>query len=232
MAAQHSGSTGTLHVLMAARDAHVKRVLYASSCHVYGEPSGRPRREDEPPQPLCPYGLAKLTGEQQCSAFTGLYGLETVRLRYFSVFGPRQSASSPYTAGLAELIQQAQEGRRVVIPGTPMGQRDLIAVDDAVHATLLAAGTRRAAGRVYNVGGGRLRTVQHVVTALNAILGTELQPLEVCPGPGEEGGYLADTRKAEVELGFCPATDLEKGLRRCVEFYRMRSARPAFQLKE
>jgi UDP-glucose 4-epimerase len=232
MAAHHAGATGTLHVLIAARDARVRRVLYASSCYVYGERSGRPRREDEPPQPLCPYGLAKLMGEQQCAAFTGLYGLETVRLRYFSVFGPRQPASSPYTAALAEIIQQALAGRRAALPGGPAGPQDLLAVDDAVHATLLAAGTRRAVGRVYNVGGGRLRTVAQVLAALSAILGTTPPPRQAPPGPGEEVGYLADTRKAEAELGFCPATDFEKGLRRCVEFYRGRSARPAFQLNE
>src|SRR5262249_54212494 len=152
--------------------------LYASSCYVYGKPGGEPRREDELLQPLCPYGLAKLAGEQQCAAFTGLYGLETVGLRYFCVFGPRQCSSSPYTAALAELIRQALAGRRAALPEGLLGQQDLIAVDDAVHATLLAAGTRRAAGKVYNIGGGRLRTVQHVVTALNAILGTALPPLE------------------------------------------------------
>src|SRR5262249_1216554 len=161
MAAHHAGSTGTLHVLMAARDANVKRVLYASSCYVYGERSGAPGRGAEPLQPLCPYGLAKQMGEQQCLAFTGQYGLETVRLRYFSVFGPRQSADSPYSATLAQLIRQALAGRRAVIPGGPMGQQDLLAVDDAVHATLLAAGTRRAGGRGDNIGAGRFRTVPH-----------------------------------------------------------------------
>src|SRR5262249_6811672 len=155
----------------------------------------------------------------QCLAFTGQYGLETVRLRYFSVFGPRQSADSPYSATLAQLIRQALAGRRAVIPGGPMGQQDMLTVDDAVHATLLAAGTRRAAGGVYNIGSGRFRTVQHMVAALNPLLGTTLQPLEVFPGPGEDIGYLADTRRAEVDLGFCPATDFAKGLRRCVEFY-------------
>ena len=227
-ATEEGGAVGTLHVLTAARDANVKRVVYASSCHVYGQPSGPPRREDEAPQPLSPYGLAKLAGEQQCVGFTGLYGLETVRLRYFNVFGPRQSPGSPYTAALVQLLRHMLAGRRPVISGRLLGQLDLLYVDDAVHATMLAATTPRASGRVYNLGGGRPRTFLEVVTILNGLLETLLQPLQVFSESGEEVSHLADTRKAEVELGFCPAIDLDKGLRRCVEFYQGETQRAAF----
>src|SRR5262249_696071 len=134
MGAYHSGATGTLHLLTAARDANVKRLLYASSSCVYGSPNGLPRREDEATAPLTPYGVAKLIGEHHCIGFPGLYGLETVRLRYFNVFGPRQPAGNAYTGALALLVKQMLSGQRPVVAGGLLGQQDLIAVDDAVHA--------------------------------------------------------------------------------------------------
>jgi UDP-glucose 4-epimerase len=222
------GWVGTLHVLTAARDAGVRRVVYASSCQVYGQPGDSPRREEETPQPLSPYALAKLAGERQCVGFAGLYGLETVRLRYFSVYGPRQPVAGPYTATVAQLLHNMMAGRRPVVSGRLLGQLDLIYVDDAVHAAWLAATTPRAAGRVYNVGGGRPRTFLDVVAVLNGLLGTQLQPLLVFTGPGEGFSHLADTHRAEVDLGFCPAIDLDKGLRRCVEFSKAQTQRAAF----
>ncbi len=215
--AHHCGATGTLHVLIAAREANVKRVVYASSSCVYGTPTGMPRREDEPTVPLTPYGVAKLTGEQHCIAFTGLYGLETVRLRWFNVYGARQPPGSSYSAALTQLVRQMLAGRRPALRGGLLRQQDLIFVDDVVHATVLAATAARAAGKVYNIGRGRPTTALELVATLNTILGTDLQPLEAFPGGGEQPHNLADTRKAEVELGFCPGIDLEKGLRRCVE---------------
>jgi UDP-glucose 4-epimerase len=223
MAAHHCGATGTLHVLVAAREANVKRLLYASSACVYGPPRGFPRREDEVTQPLSPYAVAKLTGEQQCVGFTGLYGLETVRLRYFRVFGPRQPAASPYAAALARLVKEMLEGHRPVLSGGLLAQQDLLAVGDVVHATLLAAAAPRAAGRVYNIARGRPTTSLELVETLNTILGTRLHPLEAFPSPGEPPHNLADARKAEVELGFCPGLDLERGLRLWIEYQMTRS---------
>jgi UDP-glucose 4-epimerase len=216
--AHHGGATGTLHVLVAARDAGVKRLLYASSAAVYGPPNGSRRREDEAAQPLSPYGVAKLAGEQQCVGFTGLYGLETVRLRYFSVFGPRQPSGSPYTAALARLAKQMLAGHRPVLPGGPRVQQDLLSVGDAVHATLLAAAAARASGRVYNIARGWPVTSLELVEALNSLLGTQLEPLEAVRSSGEQAHALADTRKAEVELGFCPGMDLERGLRLWIDY--------------
>ncbi len=218
----HSGATGTLHVLIAAREANVRRVVYASSSHVYGQAIGLPRREDEPTQPLSPYGVAKLTGEQQCLGFNRLYGLETVRLRYFNVFGPRQSAGSPYAGSLRQVLRQMLTGCRPVVPVGVNCRQDLIAVDDAVYATLLAVSTPRAAGKVYNIASGRPTTPLELVAALNDILGIHLAPVETFFGPPEDVCHLANPHKAEVELGFCAGTSLEKGLRECVEYYALR----------
>jgi UDP-glucose 4-epimerase len=217
VATHHCGATGTLHVLLAARKANVKRVLYASSCYVYGHANGLPRREDEPTlQPLSPYGVAKLTGEQHCVGFTGRHGLETVRLRYFNVFGPRQPAGSPYAAGLGLVVSQARAGRRPVLSGWLSEQQSLISVDDVVHATLLAAMAPRAAGRAYNIASARPTSCWELIATLNGLLGTRLHPLLTLPRQGEEVDNFADTRKAEVELGFCAGTDLETGLQRCL----------------
>jgi UDP-glucose 4-epimerase len=219
----HAGATGTLQVLLAARDANVRCLVYASSCSVYGPADGRPRHEDDALRPLSPYAVAKLTGEQQCLGCTGLYGLATVRLRYFNVFGPRQSAASPYAGAVAQALRRMLAGRAPVVPAGAAGQQDLIYVDDVVHATLLAASAPRAAGRVYNVASGRLTTPAALVAALNDVLGTRLQPVEDPARPEEELGNAADVRRAEADLGFCPATDLDKGLRRCLESYLMRN---------
>jgi UDP-glucose 4-epimerase len=222
MATHHGGATGTLHVLMAAHQASVKRVIYASSCCVYGPANGLPRHEEEPTQPLSLYAVAKLTGEQHCIGFTGIYGLETVRLRYFNVFGPRQPSSSPYSTKVAQILSDMMAGRRPVIHGGTLDQQDLIYVDDVVHANLLAALAPRVAGRVYNIACGRPTTTLELVTRINTILGTQIQPIGVFPSPGEEQHNLADVTKAETELGFCSSTDLEQGLRRCIEYYMPR----------
>jgi UDP-glucose 4-epimerase len=217
--AHHGGATGTLELLVCARDARVRRVVYASSCCVYGEPAGLARHEDELPQPRSPYAVAKLTGEQHCAAFTGAYGLETVRLRYFNVYGPRLPLKNPYSAKLVHILRAMLAGRRPLIHGGELELQDLIYVEDVAHASLLAATARRVSGKVYNVGGGRPVSTLQIVAALNAILGTAIQPIGIMPPPGGEMHHLACIERAEADLGFCPATDLEKGLRRCVEYY-------------
>jgi UDP-glucose 4-epimerase len=204
----------------------VRRVLFASSAHVYGPGNGLMRREDEVAQPLCPYGIAKYTGEQLCLGFTRLYGLETVRLRFFHVYGPRQPAGSPYAAALRQALRQMLVGRRPVVPIGLGGRLDLTAIDDAVYAALVAVSTPRAAGKVYNVACGRPSSSLELVDALNQILGTTLPPVETFFGPPDEVCHLADTHKAEVELGFCAGTDLETGLRRCVEYFALRCEGP------
>jgi UDP-glucose 4-epimerase len=218
MEMHHSGATGTLHVLMAAQQNQVRRVLYASSCCVYGEPTYLLRREDELVRPLSPYAVAKLTGEQHCLSFTGTYGLETVILRYFNVYGPRERHDSPYASQLTHILTTMLAGHRPIIQGTPQEMLDLTYVDDAVHATLLAATAPRVAGKVYNIGSGHPISSVDLVAMLNTLLGTQIQPLNIFTSRKDRNHHLADIQKAEIDLGFCAATPLEKGLRRHVEF--------------
>jgi UDP-glucose 4-epimerase len=218
-AAHHAYMTGTRHVLIAAREAGVRRLVYASSSTVYGRSSLLPLNEESATGPVSPYAAAKLTGEQDCTAFTGIYGLETVRLRYFNVFGPRQSGSMPYSDTVLQALRAMLAGRHPVVPGDGLEPEDLLSVHDVVHANLLVAEAPRVAGRVYNIGRGRPTTPREVVATLNTILGTRNQPVR---GPARARGdyrHLADTSRAETELGFCPSTDLEAGLRLCVDSY-------------
>jgi UDP-glucose 4-epimerase len=216
VAARYADAIDTIHVLTAAREAQVRRVIFASSLRVYGSFSPQPITESTPPQPVGPYSLAKWTGEQACMTCTQLYGVETVRLRYFHVFGLGQTPGSPYARVVAEALDAMLAGRQPVLPGDGMDVQDLIHVDDAVHATLLAAEAPRVSGKVYNVARGRPTTGRAVVETLNKILGTQLEPLSAPARIGDDLNNVADTARAEAELGFCASADLERGLRRCL----------------
>jgi UDP-glucose 4-epimerase len=217
-----ASTTDTLNVLMAAHRARVKRVVYSSCESVYGSATAGPVSESDPTLPLSPYAFAKLTGEQQCVAFSGIYGMETVRLRYFNVFGPRQTTSGARPAAIFLILKAMLLGQHPVIEGDGQEPQDFIYVDDVVHANLLAALAPRLAGKVYNIACGRPTTLSAVVAAINALLRTDLQPhyTDHCT----TGRYprIAKTARAEVELGFCPGTDLEQGLRRCIAYYKAR----------
>jgi UDP-glucose 4-epimerase len=216
----------TLNLLMAAREAGVRRVLYASCASVYSDPpSGQRLRETDPTFPVSQGGFAKLVGELHCVAFSTAYGLDTIRLRYFDVFGPRQSPAGP-GAPVVAILRDLLAGRRPVIEATA-GQEplDLIYVGDVVYANLLAADAPRGAGRVYNVARGRAATLFGVAALANVILGTSIAPAPGgAPAPGQRH-WLADVSLAEARLGFCAGTDLEHGLRRCLAYYQF-SARP------
>ncbi|MBI3411171.1 MAG: SDR family NAD(P)-dependent oxidoreductase [Planctomycetes bacterium] len=220
MEIHHSGATGTLSVLMAARQAHVRRAICASSCMVYGTGRQEPRREDEALQPLTPYAVAKWTAEQQCLSVFAMDGLETVRLRYFHVYGPRQNPKSLYTSKLARILEGMLAGRRPVLQANRLEHQDLIFVDDVVHANILAAVAPRVAGRVFNIASGKPTSLLDVVSTINRIMGARLAPLGVFSEAVDEHAQFADIAKAEVELGFCPGTDLEQGLRWCIEYHR------------
>jgi UDP-glucose 4-epimerase len=209
--------TGTLHVLAAAREAQVRRVIYASSWSVYGSPSRLPNREADPTLPQSPYAVAKLAGEQYSAVFHYVYGLETVRLRYFSVFGPRQCSDSPYSGVIPHFLEAMQAGRSPVIYGDGLQSRDFIYVADVVQANLLAADVERAAGKVYNIGYGKQTTLLELVALLNQLLGTHLKPVHAAPHPEELRHSQADISRAQADLGFCPGTDLRQGLRHFLE---------------
>jgi UDP-glucose 4-epimerase len=211
---------GTLHVLLAARDAGVRRAVYAASSSAYGNSVRLPKSEADPTAPLSPYAAAKLAGENYCAAFTEVYGLETVRLRYFNVFGPRQSPDSPYAAVIPRFIEAMTGGRSPVIHGDGTQSRDFTFVADVVQANLLAASAPGVAGRVYNVACGRRTTLLELVEHLNQMLGTSIAPTHTPSRPGDVRHSQADIERARTDLGYNPTTDVAVGLRRCLEWWQ------------
>ncbi len=212
-------ATGTLHVLDAARTAGVRRVVYAGSASAYGgadDPAGQ--GEDTPLCALSPYAAAKLAGEFYCEAFAASYGLETVRLRFFNVFGPRQRPDSPYSGVIAIFAAVLAAGRVPTIHGDGLQSRDFVAVEDVARALLLAADTPGVSGRVYNVGTGRSVTLLHLLDALNRLLGTTAIPSH---GPARAGDIRHSRAKIDritADLGFVPKVSFEDGLRRTLEW--------------
>jgi len=210
---------GTLNVLLAARDAGVRRVVFASSSSVYGDAPGFPRVETQATSPLAPYAVSKLAAEQYCRVAHLVYGLETVCLRYFNVFGRRQDPFSQYSAVIPKFITAMQAGQSPTIYGDGTQSRDFTHVDDVVEANLLALDAAPAAGRIYNIACGRQVSLNELVAQLNEILGTQLAADHLEPRPGDVMHSLADVARAERELGFTAAVKLAEGLRRTIEAY-------------
>ncbi len=216
-------ATGTLRVLIAARDAGVRRVVYAASSSAYGDVEGETavaKHEAMPPHPISPYGVAKLTGEYYCQMFTTVYGLETVCLRYFNVFGPRQDPKSQYAAVIPLFIQAILSGQPPTIYGDGLQSRDFTYIDNIVHANLLAAASPDAAGEVMNVALGKTITLCALVDQINALLGTDIQPVHAPPRAGDIRYSMADISKATELLDYAPVVDFETGLARTLEYYR------------
>ena len=215
---------GTLAVLVAARDAGVKRLVFAGSSSVYGNTNSLPKRETEPMNPLSPYALQKQIGEQYCRMFTVLYGFETVTTRYFNVFGPRQQPGSPYSGVISLFVESLVDGRAPHIHGDGGQTRDFTYVGDVVRGVLAAAEAPGAAGEVINVAaGGRIRLLD-LYAHLQHIIGTAIEPEF---GPSREGDVRdsqADITKARNLLDFHPQTPFEEGLRRTVEWYKKTSS--------
>lgn len=214
-------ATGTVTVLDAARKAGVKRVVYAASSSAYGDIPGDVRREDEPVSPMSPYAAAKLAGEFYCRCFTTVYGLETVRLRFFNIFGPRQDPKSPYSGVIALFIAAMSAGKTPTIFGDGMQSRDFTYVENAVQAVLKASEAPAAVGNVYNVGNGAksinlLELVQH----LNDLLGTNLKPQFGPERAGDVRHSQADVTRARRDLGYDPTVNFAEGLRRTMAWYR------------
>jgi nucleoside-diphosphate-sugar epimerase len=211
---------GTLNVLLAARDAGVRRVVYASSSSTYGDTPTLPKQEAMPTVPVSPYAVSKLAAELYTRVFPRVYGLETVSLRYFNVFGPRQDPTSPYSAVLSIFISALLEGKRPTIFGDGEQSRDFTYVDNVVDACLLACTAPRAAGQMMNIAAGQRYSLNHVVALLRKIMGTDLEPIY---GPTRSGDVLhahADISLARQLLGYEPKVFLEEGLRRTVAWYR------------
>lgn len=212
--------TGTLKLLVAARASKVKRVVFASSSSVYGDSPILPTEEGMRPEPKSPYAASKLAGEGYCLAFWKAYGLETVCLRYFHVFGPRQDPSSPYAAVIPAFITTMLQGEPPTIFGDGLQSRDFTYIEDVVEASLLAARVPALAGEVLNIACGRQHTLWHLVATLNAILGTDLSPRLAPRRPADVQHSQAEVEKARALLGFRPRIDFEEGLRRTVLWIR------------
>ena len=210
---------GTLNVLLAARDAGVRRVVFASSSSVYGDAPGFPRVETQATSPLAPYAVSKLAAEQYCRVAHLVYGLETVCLRYFNVFGRRQDPFSQYSAVIPKFIIMMGDAVAPTIYGDGTQSRDFTHIDDVIVANLLALDAPAAAGGIYNIACGRQVSVNHLVAELNGILGTELEADYVASRPGEVKHSCADVDRAQRELGFHASVEFAEGLRRTIEAY-------------
>lgn len=210
--------TGTLNVLVASRDAGVRRVVYASSASAYGDAPELPSCEQAPPLPLSPYATSKLAGEFWLRAFYETYGLEGLSLRYFNVFGPRQDPSSPYAGVIPRFILALSRGEPPIIFGDGQQSRDFLFVDDAVDATILAATCPNASGDVVNVASGQGYTLNDLVRRLQTVMGRAIRPLYMNPRVGDVRHSRADLARAREILGFQPRIDFNDGLRRTVEW--------------
>jgi UDP-glucose 4-epimerase len=208
---------GTLHILEAAREFGIKRVVFASSSSVYGNSDTLPKVETMPVAPLSPYALTKYAGERYCQIFHELYRLETVALRYFNVFGPNQDPTSQYSAVIPKFIKLIKEGKRPVIYGDGTQSRDFTFVSNNVEANLLACTAPGVAGEVFNIACGERYTLIDLVDTINEILGTNIEPIFQSPRPGDVKHSLAGIEKARKMLGFEVKVKFKDGLAKTIE---------------
>ena len=222
LASNRANVDGTVNVLVAARDAKVKRLVYAASSSAYGDTPTLPKHERMMPDPISPYAVAKLASEYYLTSFYRCYGLETVALRYFNIFGPRQDPSSPYSGVLAKFITQMLNGEQPTIFGDGEQSRDFTYIDNAVEANLLAckAPTAQAAGKMFNVATGRRVTLNETFKLLQGLTLYDGSPTYGPERGGDIKHSLADISLAEKHLGYKPKVSFEGGLRRTVDWYR------------
>jgi UDP-glucose 4-epimerase len=219
LASNEHNVQGTLNVLIAARDAGVKRVVYSGSSSAYGNVESEYKSEEMPPCPLSPYAVAKLAGEHYCQAFTHVYGLETVTVRYFNVFGPRQDPLSTYAAVIPKFIVAMLDDRAPLVEGDGLQSRDFTYIDNVVHGNLLACHTAGVAGETFNIAcGGRINLLD-MIGSLNRIMGKTIAPVFTDPRPGDVRHSRASIDKARRLLGFEPVVPFDEGLARTLAWY-------------
>lgn len=219
LGANENNVNGTLNVLVAAQKARVRRVVYASSSSAYGDRPDLPKREDQTPAPISPYAVSKLCAEYYCSVWSRLYGVETVSLRYFNVFGPRQDPASQYAAVIPKFITAALERKPLEVHGDGLQSRDFTYIENVVEANLLAAKAEGASGETFNVGCGSQTSLMEIVKLIEAEL---RYPLAVNHTPSRAGDVrhtLADISKAKRMLGYVPPVEFPEGLKRTVNYF-------------
>ncbi|MCO5045153.1 MAG: SDR family oxidoreductase [Verrucomicrobia bacterium] len=220
MTTHEVNSTGTLRILLAARNAGVERVVFSSSSSVYGNTPTLPKRESMTPQPLSPYALSKLSGEHHCRLFHELYGLAAFSLRYFNVFGPRQNPRSQYAAVIPLFVDALRKGQSPVLHGDGLQTRDFTFVEDVVAANLCCCvAPREAAGKAYNVAWGNRISVLDLARKIAGLLGVAIEPVHADPRPGDVRDSQADSARAKESLGWEPRVPFDEGLRRTVEWF-------------
>ncbi|QEG35462.1 SDR family oxidoreductase [Bythopirellula goksoeyrii] len=212
--------TGTLTLLDAARKSGVRRVVYAGSSSAYGNTPQPAKSEQDLPAPLSPYAAAKLAAEYYCQAFTETYGLETVTIRYFNVFGPRQDPTSEYSAVIPIFVSLMLQGKRPTMYGDGLQSRDFTFVEDIVRGNLLAAESPEAVGKSINVATGKQFTLLDLVASINRVLGTTIEAVFADPRPGDVRESLADISLAQELLGYKPQISFDEGLERSIDYYR------------
>jgi len=227
IASNRANIDGTLNVLVAARDAGVKRLVFAGSSSEYGDTPTLPKRENMPPSPLSPYALQKVVGTEYCQMFTRLYGFETVVIRYFNVFGPRQDPGSPYSGVISLFATALIEGRQPTIYGDGEQTRDFTYVANVVDGVLRGCEAPKAAGEAINVACGTRISLNELLRVMNTVVGTDLQPIYKEARAGDVKDSQADITKARTLLGYSPLVGLEEGLRHTLEWCRSQSAAAA-----
>jgi UDP-glucose 4-epimerase len=213
-------ATGTLELLGAARQSGARRLVFAASCAVYGNGEQLPKQEEMRPEPESPYALQKLAGEEYCRLYTRLYGFETVALRYFNVYGPRQNPASDYAAVVPRFVEACLSGSAPTIYGDGEQTRDFVFVEDVVAANLLAASSQKAAGCVMNVASGRRISLNELLRAIQSLAGSDLAPLHPPARAGDVRHSLASIARAEALLGYRPRASLIDGLAATLDSHR------------
>jgi nucleoside-diphosphate-sugar epimerase len=210
----------TFTLLLAARDAGVKRFVYAASSSAYGDTPTSPKVETMPPSPLSPYAVGKLVGEYYCSVFSQVFGLETISLRYFNVFGPYQDPMSQYAAAIPAFVTAILKGEPPTIYGDGEQSRDFTYIDNVVEANLLAARAKKTKGEVINIACGQAVTVNEIIDMVNELLGKNVKPTYAAPRPGDVKHSLADITLARKLIGFTPMVQFREGLEKAIDWYR------------
>ena len=210
----------TFTLLLAARDAGIKRFVYASSSSAYGDTPTLPKVETMRPQPLSPYAVGKLVGEHYCSVFSKVFGLETISLRYFNVFGPHQDPTSQYAAAIPAFVTAILKDEPPTVFGDGEQSRDFTYVDNVVEANLLAARAGRTSGKVVNIACGQAITVNETINVINELLDKNIKPVYTDPRPGDVKHSLADISLAQKLIGFKPTVSFKKGLQKAIHWYR------------